>query len=68
MKQKTVEIDIDLDDWTSEELLEELRDRGANTEGVTKLQSVWEHYHLHPEQQAPKVLKDYIYEVIGKIL
>lgn len=65
---KTIEVDVDLDRWTTDELLEELRERGEDRGGDVSLKRVYEHYYTNPKLEAPQVLKDHIYAVLGKSL
>lgn len=59
-----VDVEIDMDDFTNDEVREEYLGRfGVST---VSLEQIYEEFSRRGD--APKVLRDYLYETIGRIL
>lgn len=67
---KEVEVDVDLSDFDTDELIQELEDRGTMVDGGdtssgTLVKQIYEKRKLGQEYE--QELKDLIYNVLGKI-
>lgn len=70
MTYKTVEVEIDLEDFTDEELRDELAERLGGS-GFTYNQSIRELYdllHMGKDEQALAVLKVFVCDQLGRVL
>ena len=70
MTYKTVDIEIDLEDFTDEELRDELANRLGGS-GLTYNQSIRELYdllHMGKDEQALAVLKVFVCDQLGRVL
>ena len=76
MKYKTitteVEVDVDLSDFDTEDLLEELKNRGSgipltfdDTETLTK---VWMHDREGRKDEAYALMREYVLEKLGRVV
>jgi len=62
-KDVTVEVDIDLDDFSDEELIEELSDRGiSNTKDVTSIDKLYRNFITLSPEAFNKELKRFFRE------
>lgn len=65
-----VEVDVDLDDFDTEDLIEELESRGheyiGHSDGVELINTIWLKRRQGQDYQAE--LDNLIYTVIGKVL
>jgi hypothetical protein len=69
---KTIEVEIDLEDFTDEELRDELAERlGGSGSGFEYNQSIRELYdllHMGKDEQALAVLKVFVCDQLGRVL
>jgi uncharacterized protein with ACT and thioredoxin-like domain len=65
---KEVDIHIDLEDFTDEELLEELKNRGVVCDDsiTDELSEIYDKKRLGQDYE--KILSDLIYKILGKII
>jgi hypothetical protein len=68
MAYKNVYVEIDLDDFTDEELIEELNIRGVEVpvSTIEIVESIYERRRAGQDYQ--KLLDDLIYQIIGKLV
>jgi len=68
MAYKNVYVEIDLDDFTDEELIEELNIRGVEVpvSAIEIVESIYERRRAGQDYQ--KLLDDLIYQIIGKLV
>lgn len=63
---KEVEIEISLDDFTTEDLIDELAERGKSIDDTCDLYNIWQ---LKREGKSfDKELDTYLYKVIGRAI
>jgi hypothetical protein len=69
-KYVSVEVDVDLDDFTDEDLVEELKSRGKNSplETTVEIEDIYKQFAFGNEAEAVRMTKLYIEETIGRIL
>jgi hypothetical protein len=66
-----VEVDVDLSDFDTEDLVEELEERGAqgmsidDTETLTK---IWLHDREGRKDEAYALMREYVLEKLGKVV
>ena len=63
---KEVEIEVDMDDFSTDEIMEELAERGVGMPDTTLLTKIWMKRRTGQDYQAD--LAELIYMGIGKIL
>ena len=63
---KEIEIDVELDDFDDEDLLEELEERGSAVPDKSLLRAIYEKRRMGQDYQAD--LDQLIYECLGKIV
>lgn len=61
-----VDVDIDLDEFTDEEIQEEWECRFKKRAPNAALEQIYEEFARRGD--APEILRDYLYESIGRIL
>jgi len=68
MAYKTIEVKIDLDDFTDDELIEELKIRKVEVpvSTIEIVESIYEHRRAGQDYQ--KLLDGLIYQIIGKLV
>jgi len=66
-----VEVDVDLSDFDTEDLVEELRERGTqgvsfdDTETLTK---IWQHDREGRKDEAYVLMREYVLEKLGRVV
>lgn len=65
---KTVEVEIDLEDFTDEELRDELAERGGGFEYNERIRELYDLLHMGKDEQALAVLKVFVCDQLGRVL
>lgn len=63
---KYIEVEVDLSEFDTEDLVEELGNRGYRAEGDSLLEKIWRNRREGKDYQAE--LDEYLYQVLGKIV
>jgi hypothetical protein len=63
---KYIEVEVDLSEFDTEDLVEELGNRGYHVGGDSLLQKIWRNRREGKDYQAE--LDEYLYQVLGKIV
>lgn len=64
-----VRVDIDLDDFSTEELIDELEARGANSvDHKAKMLEIYEAFHQGRDAEAVALTKAYVCDELGRVL
>ena len=66
MAYRTVEVEVYLSDFDTDDLLDELKSRGVNVPEDERILDLYDAYVLKQER-FDKLLRDYFYETIGRI-
>ena len=63
-----VEVDVDLSDFDTEDLIEELNERGMNFDDTETLTRAWQHDREGRTQEAYDILHKYMLDKLGRII
>ena len=67
-----VEVDVDLSDFDTEDLLEELKNRGSGTpltfDDTETLTKVWMHDREGRKDEAYALMREYVLEKLGRVI
>jgi len=66
-----VEIDVDLSDFDTEDLVEELRERGTqgvNFDDCETLTKIWQHDREGRKDEAYALMREYVLEKLGRVV
>lgn len=70
MTHKTIDVEIDLEDFTDEELRDELAERlgGSGFEYNQRIRELYDLLHMGKDEQALAVLKVFVCDQLGRVL
>lgn len=66
-----VEVDVDLSDFDTEDLVEELRERGTQSvsfDDAETLTKIWQHDREGRKDEAYVLMREYVLEKLGRVV